>query len=101
MIEKARWAAAFQSWYNQTSLPEVRFALTLHAWTRYFSFPLYIVFFVFLLFFQTIKKKKKKKKKKKGEKDADFLFPYLDFQISYVILCDVSVLGALIILAFI
>jgi len=40
MIEKARWAATFLSWYSQTSHLEVRFALTLHAWTRYFSFPI-------------------------------------------------------------
>jgi hypothetical protein len=39
-IEKARRTAAFLSWYSQTSLPEVRFALTLHAWTRYFSFTM-------------------------------------------------------------
>jgi low temperature requirement protein LtrA len=59
------------------------------------------MFLLFFCFYFQQEKKKKKKKKKKGEKDADFLFPYLDFQISYVILCDVSVLGALIILAFI
>jgi hypothetical protein len=59
MIEKARWAAAFQSWYNQTSLPEVRFALTLHAWTRYFFFCFYL---------KKQKKKKKKKKRRRGRK---------------------------------
>jgi hypothetical protein len=33
IIEKACRAAAFLSWYCQTSLSEVRFAFTLHAWT--------------------------------------------------------------------
>jgi hypothetical protein len=41
-----------------------------------------------------------KKKKEIGER-CRFLFPYLAFQISYVFLPDILVLGTLIILAFI
>jgi len=59
MKEKARRAAAFLFWYSQTSLLEVRFALTLHAWTTLSPF-------LFIFLFST-----KKKKKKEGEKDAD------------------------------
>jgi hypothetical protein len=38
---------------------------------------------------------------KNGEGEMQIFFPYLAFQISYVFLPDVSVLGALIILDFI
>jgi hypothetical protein len=38
MAEKAYQATAFLSWYRSTSLPEVMFALTQHAWTDCCSF---------------------------------------------------------------
>jgi len=50
------------------------------------------MFLLFSFFFQ--------QKKGEGGLRCRFLFPYLAFQISYVFLPDVSVLGALIILAF-
>jgi hypothetical protein len=59
-----------------------------------FLFLCSMFFVVFLLLFST------KKKKEIGER-CRFLFPYLAFQISYVFLPDISVLGALIILALI
>jgi hypothetical protein len=37
MTDKVRRTTAFLSWYSQTSLLEVRFALTLHAWTALFD----------------------------------------------------------------
>jgi hypothetical protein len=77
MIEKARKAAAFLFWYSQTSLPEVKFAIILHAWTKLssslckhvFCFSTFILFIYFFL-----------KKKKRGEKDADIysLFRFSD-----------------------
>jgi len=94
MIEKTRQAAAFLSWYRQISLPKVRFALTLHAWTKFFFFLCSMFLLIFCFCFQ------KKKKKKRGE-SCRYLFLYLAFQISYVFLADVSVPGALIIFAFI
>jgi len=54
MIEKARRAAAFLSWYNQTSLSEVRFALTYMFGLDFFSFH-YLDVFVFLFLFSTKK----------------------------------------------
>jgi hypothetical protein len=92
MIEKAHRAAAFLSWYRQTSLHEVRFALTLHTWTKFF-FLFLCSMFLFCFHFQ--------QKKGEGGERCRFLFPYLAFQISYVFLPDVSILGVLIILAFI
>jgi hypothetical protein len=75
MIEKARQAAAFLFWCSQTSLPEVRFVLTLHAWTK-LSFSLSNHVFVFSLLLFSLKKKKKGR----GEKDADIysLFSFSD-----------------------
>jgi cbb3-type cytochrome oxidase subunit 3 len=93
MKEKARRAAAFLFWYSQTSLLEVRFALTLHAWTTLSPFLCSMLFFYFYL--------QPKKKKKRGGERCRYLFPYLAFQLSYVFLPDLSVLGTLIIFAFI
>jgi hypothetical protein len=77
MIEKARRAAAFLFWYSQTSLPEVRFVLILHAWTKLsFSLCKHVFFFFFfvgvflLLFFFYFKKKRV------GEKDANIYFSF-------------------------
>jgi hypothetical protein len=55
---KTRRAAAFLSWYR-SSLPEVRFAITLHAWTRFFfsCVECFFFFFFFLLLFIFFKKK--------------------------------------------
>jgi hypothetical protein len=92
MIEKARQAAAFLFWCSQTSLPEVRFVLTLHAWTK-LSFSLSNHVFVFSLLLFSLKKKKKG-----GGRKMQIFIPYLAFQISYVFLPDVSVPGALILL---
>jgi hypothetical protein len=86
MIEKARRVAAFLSWNHQTSLPGIKFALTLHTWTRFFFFSCVACFCCFSTFIFN--------QKKGGGGRCIFLFPYLTFQISYVFLPDVSVLGA-------
>jgi len=60
MIEKARKAAAFLFWYCQTSLPEVKFAIILHAWTKLssslckhvFCFSTFILFIYFFSLFR-------------------------------------------------
>jgi hypothetical protein len=95
MIEKARRVAAFLSWYSQTSLPKDMFALTymfgLHVFVVVFVF-VFVVFFSYSSFFI---------KNKMGGERCIILFPYLAFQISYVFLPYVLVLGALILLAFI
>jgi hypothetical protein len=77
MIEKAHNAATFLSCYFQTSLPEVMFALTIHARRSlciYFHLACFFSFFCFIYF------QKKKKKKKKGEKMRNFfIFPFDSF----------------------
>jgi hypothetical protein len=80
MIEKARKAAAFLFWYSQTSLPEVKFAIILHAWTKLssslckhvFCFSTFILF-IYLFFL-----------KKRGGRKMQIFIPYFAFQISYV-----------------
>jgi len=72
MTDKAHRAAAFLSWLFQTSFPEVKFDLTLHASTRCYFFS------ISMYFFSTLKKKKKKN----GGEDAEFLyFLLMAFQI--------------------
>jgi len=65
MIEKARRGAAFLVWYSQTSLPEVRFGLILHAWTKLSS--------------SRCKHVLKKKKKKGGGRKMLIFILYLAF----------------------
>jgi hypothetical protein len=78
MTDKAHRAAAFLSWLFQTSFPEVKFDLTLHASTRCYFFSISMSLLVFYLFFFNIKKKKKKN----GGEDAEFLyFLLMAFQI--------------------
>jgi hypothetical protein len=60
MIEKARRASTFLSWYHQISLPEVKFPLTLHAWTRFFFLFLCSMFLLFFCFYFQQKKKARK-----------------------------------------
>jgi hypothetical protein len=91
MIEKARRVAAFLFWYSQTSLPEVKFVLILHAWTKLSTSICNHFFFPFFRFYFS-------KKKRGGGRKMQLFIPYLSFQISYVFLPDVSVSGALIIL---
>jgi hypothetical protein len=81
MIEIARRAAAFLSWYYQSSLSEVRFAFTLHTWTMLFTVK-HVFFFL---------------KKKRGRKMQTFIHSF-SFSDILCILPDVSVLGALLLL---
>jgi hypothetical protein len=66
MTEKACRAMAFLSWYSQTSLPEDRFALTLHAWTKlFFCVACFCCFSIFIF-----------NQKKMGGFDARFLLKF-------------------------
>jgi hypothetical protein len=47
ITEKACRVAAFLSWYRKTALPQVRFALTLHAWIDCLLFSTHVFFFFF------------------------------------------------------
>jgi len=74
MIEKARRATAFLSWYRQTSLPEDKFALVLHAWTRFFfSFSYAACFCCFSTFIL------KNKKKRAGGRKMQIFIPLFSF----------------------
>jgi len=84
MIEIARRAAAFLSWYYQSSLSVVRFYFTLNTWTLLFTVK--HVFFFFFFF-----------KKKRGRKMQTFIHSF-SFSDILCILPDVSVLGALLLL---
>jgi hypothetical protein len=67
MIEKARRVAAFLFWYSQTSLPEVKFVLILHAWTKLSSSLCKHFFFPFFRFYFS-------KKKEEGVERCSYLF---------------------------
>jgi hypothetical protein len=75
MIEKARRAATFLSWYCQTSLPEgqVCFYLTCLHYTILFIIKHVFVFFLI-----------KNKNKKGGKRMQSLVVPLYSFQISYV-----------------
>jgi hypothetical protein len=89
MTDKVRRTTAFLSWYSQTSLLEVRFALTLHAWTKLFFF--FFFFSMFLLFLFSTKR------------GGGYLMQsfFQRFQLSHVYLYVLTVLCALIEYAFI
>jgi hypothetical protein len=79
-------------------LPEFKFAIILHAWTKLSSSLFNHFFFVFLFYcFQL-----KEKKKKTGGEEADFFFFLrVAFQIMNVFLPDILVHCALIDYAYI
>jgi hypothetical protein len=85
MIEKACRAAAFLSWYYQTSLPEGQVCFYLTCLYNTILFVIKHVFVFFLI-------------KKKGKWMQSFVVPLYSFQISYVCLIDASAFDSFILL---